>query len=119
MSGELRVAREVPGQAEVVGVRRGTANAAWPCRARPCTMTSPCRSRRTWDVVGALRPGLVGVHSTNGLYWRAQEIMGERFGKVARSGEAERERGASRWNVAGMAMARLGLVVSKWFSCMG
>ena len=37
MSGELRVARRVPGHAEVVGVRRGTANAAWPCRARPCT----------------------------------------------------------------------------------
>ena len=45
--------------------------------------------------------------------------MGERFGKVARSGEAERERWASRWNVAGMAIARLGLVVSRGWLSMG
>jgi hypothetical protein len=37
VSGELRVARQGPGRAEVVGVRRGTAIDACPCRARPCT----------------------------------------------------------------------------------
>lgn len=39
--GELRVARKVPGRAGLVGVWRSAASDAWPCRARPCTVTSP------------------------------------------------------------------------------
>ena len=63
--------------------------------------------------MGALRPGRVGVHPTNGEHRRSQEIKGDVFGKVVRPGVERREGRVSRWNVAGMATARLGLVVSR------
>ena len=82
-------------------------------------VTSPCRWRRTWGVLGARRPGLVGVSSTNGGYRRSPGIMGDALDMVAVA-MVKRNRGRRVvGDVAGMAMARPCLVVSRGFQGMG
>ena len=80
MSGKLRVAREVLRRADMVGY--GEIWRAPRGRVR-ALVTSPCRWRRTWSVLGAAMAGRGVVLSFNGGYGRSSGIVGDAFDKVA------------------------------------